>query len=145
MRFCAAFLAAMLSAAIAADTASAQRFAPAFSSETALRMARACIAYARANNAAVNIWIYNERGEMLHFQRMDGAPPMGPSFNAGPQYGGDPFRNGPVVAIPDTSSVDGVPVVLGGVTVGFVQAIGMGEAGDRACAEAAAAAAAADR
>ncbi len=103
-------------------------------------MAQACIAYARAHNGAVNVWIYNERGELMHFQRMDGAPLQGPSFSSGPQYGGDPFLNGPgpVVAIPDTSPVDAVPVVLNGVTVGSAQAAGMGEEGDRACAKAAA-------
>jgi uncharacterized protein GlcG (DUF336 family) len=103
-------------------------------------MAQACIAYARAHNSAVNVWIYNERGEMLHFQRMDGAPLVGPSFSAGPQYGGDPFKNGPgpVVAIPDTSPVNSVPVVIDGTTVGSVQAIGMGDEGDLACAKAAA-------
>jgi uncharacterized protein GlcG (DUF336 family) len=143
MRFRVAFLAATLSTAIAADSALAQRAAPTFSSATALKMAQACIAYARAHNGAVNIWIYNERGEMLHFQRMDGAPLVGPSFNSGPQYGGDPFLNGPgpVIAIPDTSAVGGVPVVLNGITVGSARADGMGEAGDLACAQAAAAAA----
>ena len=74
---------------------------------------------------------------------MDGAPQVGPSFSSGPQYGGDPFTNGPgpVVAIPDTSPVGGVPVVVDGTTVGSVQAIGMGEEGDLACAKAAAEAA----
>jgi uncharacterized protein GlcG (DUF336 family) len=140
MRLSVAILAAALSAAIAADNALAQRFAPAFSSGTAVKMAQACITYARAHNAAVNIWIYNERGEMLHFQRMDGAPQLGPSFSSGPQYGGDPFLNapGPVVAIPDTSAVGGVPVVVNGMTVGSVQAVGMGGEGDIACAKAAA-------
>jgi len=140
MRFCVAFLAATLSTAIAADSASAQRTAPAVSSATAFKMAQACIAYARAHNGAVNVSIYNERGELVHFQRMDGAPPQGPSFSSGPQYGGDPFLNGPgpVVAIPDTSPVDAVPVVINGVTVGSAQAAGMGDEGDRACAKAAA-------
>ena len=78
----------------------AQRFAtPTFGSAAAMKMAQACIAYARARNGAVNVWVYNERGEMLHFQRMDGAPLQGPSFSAGPQYGGDPFRNGMVIVI----------------------------------------------
>jgi len=119
------------------DHALAQRFAPAFGSAAALKMAQACIAYARAHNAAVNIWIYNERGELLHFQRMDGAPQAGPSFNAGPQYGGDPFLNGPVVAIPDTSADGGIPVVVNGRTVGSTRVEGMGDAGDLACAKAA--------
>lgn len=143
MRFCVAILAATISTAIAADSAFAQRAAGTFSSATALKMAQACIAYARAHNEAVNIWIYNERGELLHFQRMDGAPLQGPSFNSGPQYGGDPFLNGPgpVIAIPDTSAVGGVPVVLNGTTVGSARADGMGEAGDLACAQAAAEAA----
>ena len=72
---------------------------------------------------------------------------MGPSFSSGPQYGGDPFKNGPgpVVAIPDTSPVNGVPVVIDGTTVGSVQAVGMGDAGDLACAQAAAEAAQAGR
>lgn len=144
MRFCGIVLVTALSTAPVADSAHAQRFETVFGQATASKMAQACIAYARARNGAVNIWIYNERGEMLHFQRMDGAPQMGPSFSSGPQYGGDPYRNGPgpVVAIPDTSPVGGVPVVLNGMTVGFVQAIGMGEEGDLACAKAAAEAAA---
>ena len=128
-------------AVLAPDSAMAQRFAPpTFGSAAALKMAQACIAYARAHNGAVNVWVYNERGEMLHFQRMDGAPLQGPSFSSGPQYGGDPFRNGPgpVVAIPDTSPVGGVPVVINGRTVGSVQAVGMGEESDLACAKAAA-------
>ena len=133
-------LAMVFSAGMATDSALAQRVAPVFGSGTVLKMAQACIAYARAHNGAVNIWIYNERGEMLHFQRMDGAPLMGPSFSSGPQYGGDPFLNGPgpVVAIPDTSPLGGVPVVIAGRTVGSVQAVGMGEEGDLACAKAAA-------
>jgi hypothetical protein len=140
MRFCVAFLAAIASAAIRVDGAVAQRAGPVVSSATAIKMAQACIAYARAHNGAVNVWIYNERGELMHFQRMDGAPPQGPSFSSGPQYGGDPFLNGPgpVVAIPDTSPVNALPVLLNGVTVGSVQAAGMGEEGDRACAMAAA-------
>jgi uncharacterized protein GlcG (DUF336 family) len=143
MRFCGIVLVTVLSTALVADSAHAQRFQTTFGQATASRMAQACIAYARAHNGAVNIWIYNERGEMLHFQRMDGAPLTGPSFNSGPQYGGDPFKNGPgpVLAIPDTSPVGGVPVVVGGMTVGSVQAIGMGEEGDLACAKAAAEAA----
>ena len=143
MRFCVALLAAIVSIAIAAGSAVAQRAVPAFSSATAFKMAQACVAYARAHNGAVNIWIYNERGELLHFQRMDGAPPVGPSFNFGPQYGGDPFLNGPgpVIAIPDTSAAGGVPVVLNGTNVGSARADGMGTAGDLACAQAAAQAA----
>jgi hypothetical protein len=43
-----------------------------------------------------------------------------------------------VVAIPDTSPVNSVPVVIDGTTVGSVQAIGMGDEGDLACAKAAA-------
>jgi uncharacterized protein GlcG (DUF336 family) len=141
MQVCATILAAALFAAIASEGALAQRVAtPTFGSAAAMRIAQACIAYARAHNGAVNVWVYNDRGEMLHFQRMDGAPLEGPSFSAGPQYGGDPFRNGPgpVVAIPDTSPLGGVPVVIEGRTVGSVQAVGMGEEGDLACAKAAA-------
>jgi uncharacterized protein GlcG (DUF336 family) len=147
MRFCGIVLVTALSTALVADSARAQQVQTTFGSATALKMAQACITYARAHNSAVNIWIYNERGEMLHFQRMDGAPPMGPSFSSGPQYGGDPFKNGPgpVIAIPDTSPVNGVPVVVNGMTVGSVQAIGMGEEGDLACAKAAAEAAQAGR
>ena len=139
MRLCVTAIAVSLCAAFADESALAQRFAPTFSSATALKMAQACIAYARAHNGAVNIWIHNERGELLHFQRMDGAPLSGPSFSSGPQYGGDPFLNGPgpVVAIPDTAATSGVPVVINGMTVGFVEAEGMGASDDRACAEAA--------
>ena len=140
MRFGFALLTASLCAAVAADVEAAQRAVSALTSATAFKMAQACVAYARAHNGAVNIWIYNERGELLHFQRMDGAPLQGPSFSSGPQYGGDPFLNGPgpVVAIPDTSPIDAVPVVANGVTVGSAQAAGMGDEGDRACAKAAA-------
>jgi uncharacterized protein GlcG (DUF336 family) len=147
MRFCGIVLATALSTALVTDGARAQRFETTFGSAMAQRIAQACIAYARAHNGAVNVWVYNDRGEMLHFQRMDGAPQVGPSFSSGPQYGGDPFTNGPgpVVAIPDTSPVNGVSVVLNGMTVGSVQAIGMGEAGDLACAKAAAQAVEANR
>jgi uncharacterized protein GlcG (DUF336 family) len=140
VRYCAIVLAAALSTALITDSTRAQRFETTFGSAMAQKIAQACIAYAQAHNGAVNVWVYNERGEMLHFQRMDGAPQVGPSFSSGPQYGGDPFKNGPgpVVAIPDTSPVNGVPVVLDGMTVGSVQAIGMGEQGDLACAKAAA-------
>jgi uncharacterized protein GlcG (DUF336 family) len=137
MRVHVAYSAVMLCAAIASEGAAQPST---FSAATALRMAQACIAYARGHNAAVNIFIYNERGELLHFQRMDGAPPLGPSFSSGPQYGGgDPFATGPgpVVAIPDTSAIGGVPLVINGMTVGSARAAGMGEAGDLACAEAA--------
>ena len=140
MRLATALLVAACAMVVADGAGAQQRAAPAFGSAAALKMAQACIAYARAHNGAVNIWIYNERGEMLHFQRMDGAPLMGPSFGSGPQYGGDPFLNGPgpVVAIPDTSAAGGVPVVIAGRTVGSVQAVGMGEEADLACAKEAA-------
>jgi len=140
MRFCVALLTATTLCTVAAAAAPAPRAAPAFNSAIAFKMAQACVAYARAHNGAVNVSIYNDRGELLHFQRMDGAPLQGPSFSSGPQYGGDPFLNGPgpVVAIPDTSPVDAVPVVINGVTVGSAQAAGMGDEGDRACAEVAA-------
>ena len=107
------------------------------SSATAVKMAQACIAYARARNAAVNVFIYDASGELLYFQRMDGAPPLGPSFSSGPQVGGDPFRNGPgpVVAIPDTSAVDSVPLIVNGATIASARAAGIGAEGDRACAE----------
>ena len=146
MRYCGIVLAAALSTALVTDNARAQRFEITFGSAMAQKIAQACIAYAQQHKGAVNVWVYNERGEMLHFQRMDGAPQVGPSFSSGPQYGGDPFKNGPgpVVAIPDTSPVNGVPVVLNGMTVGSVQAIGMGEQGDLACAKAAAQAVEAD-
>jgi uncharacterized protein GlcG (DUF336 family) len=137
MRLCGIVLVTALSAALTADNARAQRFETTFGSAIAQKMAQACVAYARAHNGAVNVWVYNERGEMLHFQRMDGAPLIGPSFNSGPQYGGDPFSKGPAVAIPDTSPTGAVPVVIDGMTVGSVQAVGMGEEGDRACARAA--------
>jgi uncharacterized protein GlcG (DUF336 family) len=116
-------------------------------SATAVKMAQACIAFARSRNAAVNVFIYDSRGELLYFQRMDGAPPLGPSFSSGPQVGGDPFQNGPgpVVPIPDTSAVDSVPLVVNGATIASARAAGMGAEGDRACAEAAIAAGRPDR
>lgn len=105
------------------------------------RMAAACVAYARAHHGAVNIWIYDRDGEVVHFERMDGAPMIGappgstPSFNSATPFGAaiDPNAF-------DPASPGNIPVTAAGVDIGRVRVAGMG-APDRACAEAAVAAA----
>ena len=51
--------------------------------ETAEKMAAACVAYAKSHQGAVNIWVYDTAGGLVHFQRMDGAPATGPSVGGG--------------------------------------------------------------
>src|SRR4051812_6157390 len=70
----------LLAVAVAASATAAapQGGAPAvLSAATAEKMAGACIAYAKAHKGAVNIWIYDGAGAVLHFQRIDGAPRVG--------------------------------------------------------------------
>ena len=106
------------------------------------RMAAACVAYARTHHGAVNIWIYNRDGEVVHFERMDGAPMIGapPGSTSSLNNSATPFG----VAIDpnafDPASPGNIPVTVAGVDIGRVRVAGMG-APDRACAEAAVAAA----
>lgn len=87
------------------------------------RMVAACFAYASAHQGAVSLWVYDSNGEVIRFERMDGAPPIGRPFGAA-----------------QTSETPGdLPVRDGNETVGRVRVEGMGATGDRACAQAAAA------
>ena len=103
---------------------------PVLTAALAEKMAGACIAYAKDHNGAVNIWIYNEAGELLHLQRMDGAPPMPPlqEFQLRDGFGFDANRE----------IAGGVSIRLQGRIVGTAKATGLGAAGDLACALAAA-------
>jgi uncharacterized protein GlcG (DUF336 family) len=137
MRCSSVVLLACLFAAAASGGALAQRVEKNLNAETAEKMAAACVAYAKARNAAVNVWVFDGQGALLHFQRMDGAPPAGPSVGPGLQFGTiDSFLGGAGASSPQESA-GGVPVVVDGSTVGTARAAGMGAAGDRACARAA--------
>jgi len=124
---------AALAALIPGSVAHAAAAEPALTAAMAEKMALACIAYARDHNGAVNIWIYDANGDVLSFQRMDGAPPMPPlqEFELRDGFGLDPNR----------SVTGGVGVQVRGRTVGTAKAMGMGPAGDLACSLAAARAA----
>jgi hypothetical protein len=106
------------------------------------RMANACVAYARAHRGAVNIWVYDRTGQVVHFERMDGAPLIGAPPGSAPPGNGLalPFGAATDPNAFDPANRQDVPVVIAGENVGRVRVAGMG-APDRACAEAAAAAA----
>jgi len=137
-------LTAALAGALAGPPAFAQGAAdPVLSAATAEKMVNACMAYAKARNGAVNIWIYDGTGGLLHFRRMDGAPPFGPALGGGPggfgtglSGGGFEDPTGFNAAAPGS-----VPVEVNGRTIATVRAAGMGAFSDRACARAAAEAA----
>jgi len=142
MRHWSAILLACLLGAAASGGAVAQRVEKSLNAELAEKMAAACVAYAKARNAAVNIWVLDRQGALLYFQRMDGAPPTGPSVSPGLQFGeADSFLGGAGASSPQESA-GGVPVVVDGSAVGTARAAGMGAVGDRACARAAVEAAA---
>jgi hypothetical protein len=136
------YLIVVLGLAVAASAADAapQGGAPAvLSAATAEKMAGACVAYAKQHNGAVNIWIYDGAGAVLHFQRMDGAPRVGAGLggNRSGMIGGN--FDDPTAF--NAGAPGAVPVVLAGRSIGTARAEGMGAIGDRACAQAAAAAA----
>jgi len=133
-RFGRILLAGALSGAATAHAANAG-----LTAITADRMAQACFGYAKAHGGAVNIWIYNPDDEVIRFERMDGAPAIGspPGIAAGATpFGAATDPNSLTPADPG-----GVAVVVGRQNLGRVRVAGMGPAGDRACAEAAVAAA----
>jgi uncharacterized protein GlcG (DUF336 family) len=102
-------------------------------------MAQACFGYAKAHQGAVNFWIYNPAGEVIRFERMDGAPAMGspPGIAAGATpFGAATDPNSLTPADPGD-----IAIIVGRQNLGRVRVAGMGAAGDRACAEAAVAAA----
>jgi uncharacterized protein GlcG (DUF336 family) len=98
--------------------------------EAAAKIAAACVDYARSRDGAVNIWIYDSSGELLHFEQMLGAPPMPPLQ----EFDGSGFDR-------NLSTAGGVAIRVRGRTVGTAKANGMGAAGDLGCALAAAKAA----
>ncbi len=108
---------------------------------TAERMAAACVAYARAHRSAVNIRVYDRDGDVIHFERMDGAPMIGAAPGSPP--------SGSNLVSPLGSAIDpnafdpgpgDVPVIVSGVNIGRVRIAGPGS-DDHGCAEAAVAAA----
>src|SRR5256885_14661849 len=106
-----------MAAAATATAAAAQIGAPAMlSAATAEKMAGACVAYAKAHNGAVNIWIYDGTGAVLHFQRMDGAPRVGagPGANGSGMLGGN--FDDPTAF--NAGAPGAVPVMLGGGSIG---------------------------
>jgi len=108
------------------------------------KMAQACVAYATAHKGAVNIWVYNSAGEVLHFERMDGAPAVGSAVAGGPAILGSRPPAGTAV---DPNAFDPadpgyLPINRNSRNIGGVRVAGMGPAGDRPCARAAAGAAA---
>jgi uncharacterized protein GlcG (DUF336 family) len=110
---------------------------PALTVATAVKMAAACTAYAEERRAAVNIWVFDGAGALVHFQRMDGAPPVGQPVDtrSGSAMIGGRFDDPNAF---NASAPGAVPVMLKGQMIGTVRAAGMGAIGDRACARAAA-------
>jgi uncharacterized protein GlcG (DUF336 family) len=101
---------------------------------TAEKMVSACLAYAQAHHGAVNVWVYDGNGEVIRFERMDGAltiasPPGTPPMPFGAAI--DPNAGTP-------GSPGDIPVREAGETEGWIRVAGMGPGDDRACAEAAA-------
>jgi hypothetical protein len=127
----------LFTVAVAAIPSAWAQTAPALSVATAVKMAAACTAYAKERQAAVNIWVFDGTGSLVHFQRMDGAPPVGQPVDSrsGSSMIGGRFDDPSAF---DASAPGAVPVLLNGRTIGMVRAVGMGAIGDRACARAAA-------
>jgi uncharacterized protein GlcG (DUF336 family) len=133
-----AFCSTIISAAVSSHAADTGLTAAAVD-----RMTAACFAYASAHGSAVNIWIYDRDGEVIRFERMNGAPAIGSAPGS--------LRPGRYSATPFGSAVDpnslapadpgDIPIVANHQNFGRVRVAGMGPAGDRACAEAAVAAA----
>ena len=102
------------------------------------QMTAACMAYAKERRGAVNIWVYDSSGQVVHFARMDGAPGIGSPAGSTPETGA-PFGTAIDPNAFDSADPGDVPVRLGSENIGRVRVAGMGPAGDRACALAAAA------
>jgi uncharacterized protein GlcG (DUF336 family) len=135
--FCVGLCCAAIAAATLAHGANAG-----LTAATADRMTRACFAYASAHRAAVNIWIYDRDGDVIRYERMDGAPAIGSVPGSLPPgrtlrpFGSAIDPNSLAPADPGDVAID-----ASGENLGRVRVAGMGPAGDRACAEAAVAAA----
>ena len=72
-----AFAASLDSLVIHGDAAKKIHEKYAISSDTAKKMAAACIAFAKQHNVAVSISIMDPIGEMVYFERMDGQGKQG--------------------------------------------------------------------
>ena len=108
------------------------------SAAVADRMAQACFAYAKAHGRAVNIWIYDRDGDVIRFERMDGAPAIGsPAGSAPVGRNSTPFGSAIDPNSLDPADPGDVAIVVGRQNLGRVRVAGMGPTGDRACAEAA--------
>jgi uncharacterized protein GlcG (DUF336 family) len=130
-----------VAASLAASIAQAQGPAgPSLSIAAAEKMAAACVAYAAAHQGAVNIWIYDTAGGLVHFQRMDGAPATGPSIgrSVAPDGGFGTLSAAADADGPGPAGPGSVPVNQNGRPLGTVRVAGMGTFSDRACAQAAA-------
>ena len=55
----------------------AESFTSGLTIAIAKHMASACITYARMRKGAVNIWVYDTNGQVVHFERMGGAALIG--------------------------------------------------------------------
>lgn len=122
---------------------SAASAAPALTAAMAEHMSAACVSYARSRHGAVNIWVYDRDGEVLHFERMDGAPLIGAAPGTLPPglANATPFGSAIDPNASDPADPGDVPVRVAGQPAGRVRVSGMGAAPDRACAETAARAA----
>lgn len=123
--------------------------------DAAKAMAAACIAYARANNDTINVWIFDVTGNPIYFERMDGAAIVGmetsrrkgmTALRAGTGSGDvdilfeEAGVAGGLIAIQSDwmGNPGGVPVIVDGHLIGAVGAGGMGQLPDHECATAAA-------
>ena len=127
----------LISALIAGSTLAA---GVGLTAATADKMVAACFGYAKQHRGAVNVWVYDRNGEVIRFERMDGAPAVGsprgtmPAGNNVTPFGAAIDPN----ALTPANAGD-IAVREGNETIGRVRVAGMGATGDRACAEAAAA------
>jgi uncharacterized protein GlcG (DUF336 family) len=103
-------------------------------------MTAACVSYAKAHHGAVNIWVYDSTGEVVHFERMDGAPGIGSPPGSPPQ-GRIQFDAAIDPNAFDPADPGDVRVSVANQNIGRIRVQGMGPGADHACALAAAAAA----
>ena len=107
------------------------------------RMTAACFAYASAHGSAVNIWIYDRDGDIIRFERMNGAPAIGSAPGSLPprRYSATPFGSAIDPNSLAPADAGDIAIVANRQNFGRVRVAGMGPAEDRACAKAAVAAA----
>jgi uncharacterized protein GlcG (DUF336 family) len=127
---------------LGAATVSLHAASAGLTAATVDRMAQACFAYASAHGRAVNIWIYDRDGDVIRFERMNGAPAIGsPAGSAPAGRNSTPFGSAIDPNSLDPADPGDVAIVVDRQNLGRVRVAGMGPTGDRACAEAAVAAA----